>query len=336
MPEGLIMHDESIPGCLDQDEVTSVRVRDLNFSDIYLGQEECWLAGFSTGSDSTLMMPEAASADAKKLREFCKRYSESTLREEFTINYDGVTYRVSTIASLSEVVFVLRRFPDDVPELEKLGIHPMQVRAMLDRNLSGLVVVAGSFGQGKTTTASAMVKSRLSSFGGIAVTIEDPPEMPLEGRHGKGVCFQTQTEQGGFGHACRQAARWSPSIIFIGEVRDSEAAIEAMKASVNGRLVICTMHADRVISAIERLYGLATSSGTNPDDVSSLLANGLAGVLHQKLEGDPKRIVTEFLWMFGMDNHGARQLIRTRKFEQLGSEITLQQNRMKMSGVHRT
>lgn len=329
------MYEELTPKCDHQDKVTPMRVRDLNFSDIYLGQESCWLAGFSTGSESTQVMPEEAAEDARKLREFCKRYSESTLREEFTISYDDVTYRVSTIASLSEVVFVLRRFPDDVPDLEKLGIHPMQVQAMLDRNLSGLVVIAGSFGQGKTTTASALVRSRLSTFGGIAVTIEDPPEMPLEGRHGKGVCFQTQTEQGGFGHACRQAARWSPSIIFIGEVRDSEAAIEAMKASVNGRLVICTMHADRVISAIERLYALATSSGTNPDDVASLLANGLAGVVHQRLEGDPKRIMTEFMWMFGMDNHGARQLIRTRKFEQLGSEITLQYNRMKMSGARR-
>jgi len=311
--------------------MSSIRIRDLSFSDIYLGQTECWLSGFATGSEATATLPEDARDDAQALREFCKRYGESTLREEFTINYDGVTYRVSTIASLSEVVFVLRRFPDDVPELEKLGIHPMQVSALLERTLTGLVVVAGSFGQGKTTTASALVKSRLSTFGGIAVTIEDPPEMPLEGRHGKGVCFQTQTEQGGFGHACRQAARWSPTMIFIGEVRDSEAAIEALKASVNGRLVICTMHADRVISAIERLYALATSSGTNPDDVSSLLANGLAGVLHQKLEGDPKRIVTEFLWMNGMDNPGARQLIRTRKFEQLGSEITLQRNRMMMS-----
>ena len=200
--------------------------------------------------------------------------------------------------------------------------------SVMQPKLSGLVVVAGSFGQGKTTTASSIVASRLKQYGGVGVTIEDPPEMPLEGAHGKGVCYQTWVAQGGFGAGCRQAARWAPSIIFLGEVRDEQAASEALRASINGGLVVCTTHADSVTMAIERLYALASGSGGNPDDIASLLAGGLLCVLHQKLEGQPRRPKIEFLWLGDQDNIGVRGMLRNRRFEQIQSEISMQVNRM--------
>lgn len=299
------------------------------FSDIYLGQGASWLAGVP-GTLDPVPAPHDCEAELSELRVMCNNFAETSDKKEFAIRHSEVAYRVSTLHSLTEKVYVLRRFPSKIPDLSSLGIHPGYVSMLLQPHLTGLLIVAGAYGQGKTTTASSIISGRLAKFGGVAVTIEEPPEMPMEGRHGEGVCYQTWVNQGGFGNACRQAARWAPSIIFVGEVRDQETAAEALRASINGRLVVCTTHADSVVMAIERIYSLANGVAGSPDDVSSLLANGLLGVMYQRLEGEPRRPKIEFLWLRGDEPHGPKNLIRMRRFDQISSEVTLQLNRMLM------
>lgn len=310
-------------------------LKDIIFSDIYLGQGASWLAGVP-GSLDPIPAPTDCENELSELRVLCNDFAEKSSRNEFAIRHNNVAYRASTLCSLTEKIYVLRRFPNEIPDLSVLGIHPAYVSMLMQPRLTGLLVVAGAFGQGKTTTASSIIAARLSKFGGVGVTIEDPPEMPMEGRHGEGVCYQTWVQQGGFGNACRQAARWAPSIIFVGEVRDAETASEALRASINGRLVVCTTHADSVVMAIERIYSLANGVAGSSEDVSSLLSNGLLGVIHQRLEGEPRRPKIEFLWLRGEESHGPKNLIRTRRFDQISSEITLQLNRLLMSGSKTT
>lgn len=305
---------------------------ELKFTDIYLGEKASWLAGIP-GTLDPIPAPDDVREELLELRHECDKVSTESKRDEFAVRYKSVAYRASTMHTMSEHVFVLRRFPEVVPQIDALNLHPYVIERLLEQKISGLIVVSGPFGQGKTTTASAILKERLKIYGGVAVTIEDPPEMPLEGRHGEGVCYQTWVDQGGFGQACRQAARWAPSMIFVGEVRDSETASEAMRASINGRLVICTTHADNVVGTISRLFSLANGSAGNSEDVAALLSHGLTAVVHQRLEGDmEKRPKLEFLFLRGDDAHGARSLIRSRKFDQLGSEINLQLNKMLSGG----
>lgn len=305
-------------------------LKDISFSDIYLGQSASWLAGVPGTLDPVPAPPECQ-VELAELRTICDEFASKSEKNEFAIRHKDVAYRASTLRSLTEKVYVLRRFPKEIPELDSLGIHHGYISLLMQERLTGLLVVAGAFGQGKTTTASSIIAARLAKYGGVAVTIEDPPEMPLEGSHGEGVCYQTWVDQGGFGNACRQAARWAPSVIFVGEVRDAETASEALRASINGRLVICTTHADSVVMAVERLYSLANGAAGNSEDVASLLGNGLLGVLHQRLEGEPRRLKVESLWMRGEESHGPRNMIRLRRFDQLSSEVTLQLNRMLMS-----
>ena len=304
-----------------------MRLRDLNFADLYLGDRSAWLCGGDIANDPLAAPPEMMD-DVRALRALCQRTGQQ--RREFSVRYDGVAYRVSLIQTMNEEVYVLRRFPKSVPKLESLGLHPGLVNKLLTPKLTGLIMVAGAFAQGKTTTASAVIVSRLHKFGGVAITIEDPPEMPLEGQHGQGVCYQTWCEHGQFGESLRHAARWAPHIIFVGEVRDAETASEALITSINGRLVVCTIHADNVISAIERLFALANSAGRSSDDVSSLMSKGLACVLHQRLEGNPRRPIIEFLYLKDDESAGARSQIKARRLEQLGNEISLQATRLRM------
>jgi Tfp pilus assembly pilus retraction ATPase PilT len=208
-------------------------------------------------------------------------------------------------------------------------MYPGIVRRLMKPNLRGMILIGGATGSGKTWTASSLVKARLEMFGGVAVTAEDPPEMPLHGKHGKGVCFQVPVsrESGGFGEASRHIVRWKPTIIFLGEIRDPEVATEALRASINGHLVISTVHADNVISMVQSVSALSAAEGS---ESSSLLADGLIAAIHQKLDtvGARKVLKTEFLMLTEESARGARTMIRQGRFQMLSTEIQQQQNLM--------
>lgn len=315
------------------------KLSDLEFFAIYLGQVASFFAGIPQTIDPFPAPPEYAE-ELKQLRKKCEDFFVSTEKNEFTVRDGGISYRVSVLISITETIYVLRRFPATVPDLNSLGLHPRHVERLMTPGITGLVVIAGAFGQGKTTTASSLLTARLAKYGGVGITVEDPPEMPLEGAHGEGICYQTWVEQGGFGQEVRKAARWAPSIIFLGEVRDGETAAEALRASINGRLVICTTHAGNVAMAVERLYSLANGAAGNSEDVANLLANGLACVVHQRLEVDAigvRRPKLQFLWL-GEDetskdfcSKGVRNTIRQRRFDQIENEVMLQLNKMMMT-----
>lgn len=305
-----------------------------NFSDIYLGKDASWLSGMPNSLDPVIA-PEDCRAELVEMRTQCDAEQKERGKGDFTIIHLDTKFRVSIMSALYETVYVLRRFPKEVPPLETQGIHSSYVEMLLRKNLTGLLIVCGAFAQGKTTMASAIVKSRISKHGGVAVTVEDPPEMPLEGRHGEGVCYQHWVNQGEFGQACRQASRWAPSIIFMGEIRDSEAAIEALRASINGRLVICTTHADTVAMGIERLFSLASAGSSSSEDVASLLSAGLLGVMHQKLVPDAtgkKNPKISWLWLGDDESKGVRNTIKQKGFNQIENEVTLQRNRLLLRG----
>lgn len=311
-------------------------LKERKFTDLYVGKT-AFICGTGDGHDPLPLGDEYAD-EVEELRQLCADELQSKGREDFVVRHDGVGYRVSVIRSLTETVFVLRRFPNQIIPIEKLGINRKLLEMLMAKDLIGLVVVSGAFGNGKTTTASSIVAGRLKALGGIAVTIEDPPEMPLEGRHGEGVCYQTWAEKGGFAEACRRATRWAPSMILLGEVRDPETAVQALRSSVNGRLVVCTTHADSPGGAIERLQSLASGGGITSEDASQLLSTGLAAVLNQKIEdsGDRKQLFIQSLWVRGVpDEDGIRSIINKRSFSHLGTYIDQQRNRMLAQGGSR-
>lgn len=302
-------------------------LQSLQLKDIYLGKDNAWLSGIPGTKDPVLAPPDCRD-ELLELRAECEKLLAERARDEFPVRCRGVAYRASVLNSITEVIFVLRRMPRAIPAPDELSIHPSYVEMLMRPGLTGLIVVAGPFGQGKTTSVASLMAARLIRFGGVGVTVEDPPEMPLEGQHGEGVCYQTEVEDGKFLEACRKTARFAPSIIFIGEIRDPDTAVEALRASINGSLVMCTIHADSVAMAIERLYSLANASIGSPDDTSSTLANGLVAVMHQRLEGEPRKPKIEFLWLGDPESQGIRNTIRQRRFEQVSSEIQLQRNRL--------
>jgi twitching motility protein PilT len=308
---------------------------DYKFGDIYLGEKKRFLDGLRDVADPSII-PDDCIAELDELLLACQAHDlKRRVSDGFTVSCAGTLYRVSVMNSLFQKTYILRRFPPSVPALDKLRIHGALVDLLMRPGLTGLVLFSGSYGQGKTTTASATVAARLKKHGGVAVTIEDPPEMPLEGPHGTGYCYQTEVGKGGFGDRCREAARWPNEIIFMGEIRDSEAAVEALRASINGRLVLATTHADSVPLTITRMYHLA-SGAAQGDDAASMVADALTGIFHQRLHddnGSGKRLQMSFLWLGGGDPFakGVRSLIRNKKFHGVETEVQHQANRLNMN-----
>lgn len=304
----------------------------LNFSDLYLGSEKSYSGG--SGMNTLLPLPDNSKAEALELRSLCVERHGATANKEFSIRHNETTYRVSLLDSMDDQVFVLRRFPNSAPTLEELKLHSVFVNRFLKPELKGLMLVVGAYASGKTTTASAILKGRLQSLGGVGVTIEDPVEMPLEGEYTKGVCYQTWAQDGNFSPYVKSAARWAPSMMFLGEIRDGATALEALKASINGIFVIATFHASSIETALQRFHALAAGQDSAyAEDVANLLSTGLIGVVHQNLIGDAdKRLEANMLWITEKD-HTIRTLIREKRWQNLNEIVHFQRNELVMESA---
>lgn len=253
-------------------------------------------------------------------------------REDFMVELGGVFFRgFRDTNAVDGTWFRLRKMAESPPQLDTLpSPMPLPIRAaLLDPSLQrgGLILIAGGPGCGKTTTGSAIVVSRLKAFGGVAYTVEDPPEMPLNGRHGQGYCTQTMVKGEGAANwveSMRGVLRSQPVgsnlMLFLGEVRDAETARTMVRAASNGFLVICTTFGTDLVSSVDSLYQLLGQEYANS------LSAVIRLVVYQKiLPGG--RFVVESLVSEGASSRVAA-IIRSRTLNSLRDEILYQRNAM--------
>ncbi len=139
--------------------------------------------------------------------------------------------------------------------LQDLGLSEDQLREHLQAvgQTSGVILISGTVGTGKTTTAYAMLRTLVQEFQRAVVTLEDPIECQVEG-----VAQATIDPAVGFdwSSGLRSLLRQDPEVIFIGEIRDALTAQLAFRASMTGQLVITTMHARNPQEALARLVDM--------------------------------------------------------------------------------
>ena len=136
---------------------------------------------------------------------------------------------------------------------------------------NGIILVTGATGSGKSTTVYSFLQ-RLNTEGTNLITVEDPVEMEIEGINQ----VQVNSEIGlDFATVLRSILRQDPNIIMIGEIRDSETAQIAVRASITGHLVLSTIHTNNSLNTIERLLDMEVER--------YLLASSLEGIVSQKL-----------------------------------------------------
>ena len=299
------------------------KVRDLKFSDLYLGDHE--LGNRLTDVPGAPANPLRAGADLQQdlaaMLEACTQARlDSPVEDAFNLKHDDVKYRGTVMQTRGGEVFVLRKMAQKLPTFKELRVPTALVNALLEPGLSGLLLIAGRMNSGKTSTASAYVHEWLCINGGVAVTAEDPPELPLEGVHNTGVCYQTSVTKG-YPHAAKRVMRLGAKLIYLGEIRDGVTAAEALRAGVNGHLVVSTIHADNLPNTLRRIQSLASES-FDPSTANSLLADGLAGIIHQQLSDSPRVLNCSMLMVkkhLTVINH-----IRNGMFDQIPSDINMQ------------
>jgi general secretion pathway protein E len=188
---------------------------------------------------------------------------------------EQIELRVSTIPTVFGEKVVARVFDpgSQLAELENLGFFPpelAQYKSMLSQN-SGLILVVGPTGSGKTTTLYTSLQHIQSPRVNI-VTLEDPIEMVHE--HLNQIAMQPKIGLT-FGSALRNVLRQDPDVVMVGEIRDEETAQNAVQAALTGHLVISTIHTIDASSAIGRMLDLGV--------LPFLLSSVLVGVVAQRL-----------------------------------------------------
>jgi len=183
--------------------------------------------------------------------------------------------RVATYPTVTGEKIVLRLFntasAKTLRELELPGAVCGELEKFL-RQTSGLLLLTGPAGSGKTTTIYACLRHLVELGGRQIITVEDPVEQILPG------IMQTEISEArglDFAKAARHLLRQDPQVLVIGEIRDEETANIAVRAALTGHLVISTLHAGSCKGVLERLLVMC--------DDHSAVASAVELILNQRL-----------------------------------------------------
>lgn len=302
---------------------------DKEFSDLYLGEISCWVKGYRDPSSSAGILEIPISTyktqevtELLNLYRICQNKEHELSREEFSLSYEKRRFRVSKIDHISGSVYVLRKIKEKIIPYKDLGIYVGYLKILLHNQLTGLILISGTTGAGKTTTLTSVLNERQNAYGGVTVTIEDPIEYILD--QNKGAVFQTEvTNTEGFAENSRKMMRWNPNQIFLGEIRDGDSALESLRAAVNGSLVFSTIHSDNPVNALYRFISLISSD--KEDMAKHLLSVGLTAILHQEwADAERTKLRTKMLLVRMKDKEaGIRSIIRNGDFAALQDSIDL-------------
>jgi twitching motility protein PilT len=190
--------------------------------------------------------------------------------------------RLNAYRTLGRLGVVMRPIKSEIPGFDELGLPGDLLASWLTKR-SGLILVCGPTGSGKSTSVAACLEWINHHQSRHIVTIEDPIEYQFTNRRSFFSQREVSRDTGDFDTALRQALRQNPDVIFFGEIRDPESALAALRAAETGHLVISTLHGSGVAGvpvAMERLSRMISQevSGT-----THLLARQLLGVLAQQL-----------------------------------------------------
>lgn len=234
---------------------------------------------------------------------------------DLAVEQNGLRLRVNAFWADDQIGMVMRKIESKIPNFEDLNL-PAYTRTIPTIE-SGLVLVTGPTGSGKSTTLAAIIDVINQTEPGHIITIEDPVEF----KHPAKRCVVNQREVGkdthSFANALKASLREDPDVILVGELRDLETIQLALTAAETGHLVFGTLHTNTAPSTINRIIDVFPPS--QQEQVRSQLSSTLKAVITQRLfkRNDGAGRVGAFEIM--ICNQAIRNLIRENKIFQIAN-----------------
>jgi twitching motility protein PilT len=199
---------------------------------------------------------------------------------DFAYHLQGVArFRVNIMRQLNGMGAVFRIIPSQALTLDQLNL-PDSVRNLC-KVISGLILVTGKTGSGKSTTLAAMIDDINQRIKGHILTVEDP----IEFVHQRKSCLISQREIGvhspTFASALLSALREDPDVVLVGELRDLETMSIAVTAAEMGILVMGTLHTNGAAATVDRMVNAFPAD--KQSHVRTMLSTSLRGVVSQQL-----------------------------------------------------
>jgi len=226
-------------------------------------------------------------------------------------------FRVNVMRQLNGMGAVFRAIPSKALTLDELKL-PEAVRGLCRQN-SGLILVTGKTGSGKSTTLAAMIDDINRRVKGHILTVEDP----IEFVHERQNCLISQREIGvhspSFAAAVHSALREDPDVVLVGELRDLETMSIAVTAAEMGILVMGTLHTNGAAPTVDRIINVFPSD--KQSHVRTMLSTSLRGVVSQQLlqRADKQGRVAALEIL--VNTPAAANLIRQGKLDQLDNAM---------------
>jgi twitching motility protein PilT len=188
-------------------------------------------------------------------------------------------FRINIFAQRGNYSIVLRKLNTEIPSLEQLGMPDIFKSAA--REKTGLILVTGATGSGKSTTLAAMLNMINETRAIHVITLEDPVEFVNPQKKATFNQRELGTDFDSFSNGLRAALRQAPKVILVGEMRDRQTVEIALSAAETGHLVVSTLHTIDAGQTINRILGMFDPE--EQEQVRIRLADTLRYVISQRL-----------------------------------------------------
>lgn len=256
------------------------------------------------------------------LTEKQKAELEKNLELDFSFGIKGLArFRANVFYSKGAVAAVFRQIPSLIPDFEALGLPPVLLEMV--NVSSGLFLVTGPTGSGKSTTLASIIDKLNTNSPNHIITLEDP----IEFVHAHKMSLVNQREIGAdtlnFSKGIKSLLRQDPDIVLVGELRDPETIEAALTIAETGHVVFGTLHTNSTVQTINRVINVFPHE--QQEQIRTLLSFVLQGVVAQQLLPKiPKgRLAVQEILRI---TPAIRNLIREDKIHQIYSQMQIGQD----------
>ena len=252
---------------------------------------------------------------------------------DLSFGLKGVSrFRANIFIQRGTVAGAFRAIPYEVRPFHELGL-PAVVQELM-RKPSGLILVTGPTGSGKSTTLASMIDQVNEERHEHIITIEDP----IEFIHNHKNCIVNQREVKAdtedFSKALRYILRQDPDVVLVGELRDLETVSSSLTVAETGHLTLATLHTNSCAQTINRIIDIFPSH--QQPQIRSQLSFVLQAVISQQLiphrSGHGRVLAIELM----VPNSAIRNLIREDKIHQIYSQMQVGQTRFSMQTMNQS